>query len=104
MFHFISKTPQFVALTEVPRPETLPPFPRLPFGFQLWVYRGIKWASDRAVMVTSWDELTDDKWDPPAMFQTRGDPNTHYIEAIRDHHWICKCSECRDLPLKEAES
>lgn len=58
------------------------------------MYRGVKWASGRAVMVTSFDVTMDEEWDPPMMFQTRGDDNTHYLEAVIDHHWVCKCLEC----------
>lgn len=46
-------------------------------------------------MVTSFDETTDPEWDPPAMFQTDGDDDTHYAEAVINHHEICRCAECR---------
>lgn len=74
-------------------PDHLPLLPPIPPGFDRWIYRGVKYASPRAIMVTSIDE-TDDDWDPVHMFQTRGDDNTHYAEAVIDHHWICKCDEC----------
>lgn len=96
MNSFESKTPQFVRLTAAfaPPEGTLPPLPPLPPGYDRWVYRGIAWQSQRAVMVTSWDPATDEEWDPAAIFQTRGDADTHYIEAVADHHWICKCADC----------
>jgi len=77
--------------------QPLPPFPPLPPGFSRWIYRGVKWASGTAVMNTSFDEIMDDgSWDPPAMFQTMGHDHTHYLEAVIDHHFICKCQQCRD--------
>ncbi|MGV3664274.1 MAG: hypothetical protein ACO1TE_29145 [Prosthecobacter sp.] len=94
-----SKTPQFIERTATPLPprRPLPAFPPLPPGFDRWAYRGVKWASGRAVMVTSWDETTDDEWDPPMMFQTRGDEHTYYLEAIIDHCFICKCADCASV-------
>ena len=80
-------------------PDSLPLLPPLPLGFDRWVYRGIKYASPRAIMVTSFDETMDSDWDPVCMFQTRGDENTHYAEAVIDHHDICECSECTEPTL-----
>lgn len=75
-------------------PAHLPPLPPLPLGFDRWVYLGVKYASPRAIMVTSYDERTDPSWDAPAVFATRGDDHTHYAEAKINHHWICDCEEC----------
>jgi len=60
------------------------------------------WASGRAVVVTSFDVTQDIEWDPVAVFETEGQENTHYIEAVIDHDWICKCAECRPVPATDA--
>lgn len=79
----------------VERPQvTLPDYPALPLGFDRWVYRGIKYASPHAIMVTSIDTTKDGDWDEPMMFQTTGDDDTHYAEAVIDHHYVCECEEC----------
>lgn len=75
-------------------PDFLPLLPPVPLGFDRWVYRGIAYASPRAIMVTSLDETTDPDWDPPFVFKTDGDQYTHYAEAVINHHEICRCSEC----------
>lgn len=75
-------------------PDHLPALPAVPVGFSRWVYRGVKFASRRAIMVTSYDEKMDTHWDPPVVFQTCGDEHTHYAEAVMDHHAICECREC----------
>ncbi|HEY1051233.1 MAG TPA: hypothetical protein VGE39_15790 [Prosthecobacter sp.] len=82
-------------------PDHLPQLPPLPGGFDCWVYRGVKWASRRAVMVTSFDETMDKDWDPVAMFETRGDEHTHYIEAVIHHCFICKCGLCMESKQKQ---
>ena len=69
--------------------------PTLPKGYDAWVYRGVKYASPTAIMNTSIDIYDDPlEWDKPEIFQTQGHDNTHYLEAVRFHHTICKCSEC----------
>jgi hypothetical protein len=75
-------------------PDYLPLLPPVPLGFNRWIYRGVKYASPRAIMVTSFNETDDADWDPVAVFQTDGNADTHYAEAIIDHHYICRCSEC----------
>lgn len=75
-------------------PDFLPLLPPVPLGFDRWVYRGIAYASPHAIMVTSWDETTDPNWDPPFVFKTDGDRDTHYAEAVINHHEICRCCEC----------
>ena len=44
-------------------------------------------------MVTSISK-EDGEWDEPWMFQTTGYKDTHYVEAVINHHEICDCEEC----------
>jgi len=86
-----------------PAPVKLPKYPPIPEGFDQWIYRGVKYASPRAIMVTSFDETEDERWDPPAMFQTKGHDHTHYLEAVIYHHEICECAECVLADANEAD-
>ena len=72
--------------------------PKLPRGYDAWIYRGVNYAAPCAIMNTSIDVTEDPlEWDNVELFQTTGHDNTHYLEAVKFHHTICKCPSCKGV-------